>query len=329
MDYRKDRNINLHDLNPGDSSFYTDVLAGLQKRQKEIPAKYFYDARGSELFEAICMLDEYYIPPTEIAIIKANIEEIAGLLGEKVVLIEYGCGDCTKTRILLNHLADPAAFIPVDISREQLAAVAGELTLDYPDLEILPVCADYSNTFSLPVPEKVGKSRVVYFPGSSVGNFEPSAAVEFLKRIYRLCGREGTLLIGVDLKKDPDVLYRAYNDSQGMTAAFNLNLLERINHELGGDFKPDYFKHHAFYNQNKSRVEMHLVSLKEQVVHLDNLAVHFFEGETIWTESSYKYHIDEFEHVANAAGFLLKKAWTDEKRQFSVMCFVQAGKTAL
>jgi len=306
------------------NSFLLDVSAGLQKRQKAIPAKYFYDARGSELFGSICLLDEYYIPQTEIAIMDTNIKEIAGLLGENVVLIEYGCGGCTKTRILLSHLNDPAAYIPVDISRKQLATITRELASDYPDLEILPVCADYSNNLSLPVPRQTGRSKVVYFPGSSIGNFEPDAAVEFLGRINRLCGRNGALLIGVDLKKDSEVLHRAYNDSKGVTAAFNLNLLERINRELDGDFRPEYFKHRAFYNQTEGRIEMHLVSLKEQVVHLDNLAIPFTEGESIWTESSYKYRIEEFEHMANAAGFLLKRAWTDEKQWFSVMCFVQA-----
>jgi dimethylhistidine N-methyltransferase len=311
------------------NSFLQDVSAGLQKRQKAIPAKYFYDARGSEFFGSICLLDEYYIPQTEIAIMDTNIKEIAGLLGENVVLIEYGCGECTKTRILLSHLADPAAYIPVDISAKQLATITKELASDYPDLEILPVCADYSNNLSLPAPSQTGKSKVVYFPGSSIGNFEPDAAIEFLKRINRLCGRDGSLLIGVDLKKDPEVLHRAYNDSRGVTAAFNLNLLERINRELDGDFKSECFEHRAFYNQSKGRIEMHLVSLKEQVVHLDNLAIRFTEGESIWTESSYKYRIEEFEHMANAAGFLLKKAWTDEKQWFSVMYLVQAEQVAL
>lgn len=281
------------------------------------------------MFGSICVLDEYYIPKTEIAIMNANIDEMVGLLGESVVLIEYGCGDCAKTRILLSHLNNPAAYIPVDISREQLAAITKKLDLDYPDLEILPVCADYSNTLSLPSPKKVGKSKVVYFPGSSIGNFEPDEAVAFLKRICRLCGRDGALLIGVDLEKDPEVLHRAYNDSKGVTAAFNLNLLGRINRELGGDFQPEYFRHNAIYNQSKGRMEMHLVSLKEQVVHLDNMPIHFTEGETIWTESSYKYHIEEFEHMANVAGFALKKAWTDEKKWFGIMLFVQAEQTVL
>lgn len=326
---RRDIAINHRGLHLDNNNFRTDVLAGLQKKRKVLSAKYFYDARGSELFESICMLDEYYIPVTEISIMQANIKEIVSLLGESAVLIEYGCGDCTKTRILLDHLLNLVAYIPVDISRTQLTAISQELILAYPSLEILPLCTDYNNTFSLPIPKKRGISNVVYFPGSSIGNFEADTAVEFLKRINRLCGKEGTLLIGVDLKKDPGVLYRAYNDSQNLTATFNLNLLERINRELDGDFAIDSFEHRAFYNQSRSRVEMHLVSLKDQVVHLDNLVVYFAKGESIWTESSYKYYIQEFEQMANTAGFVLKKSWTDEKHWFSIMCLRQAGQAAL
>ncbi len=193
--------FNSIDIPGEDSRFFDDVLAGLQKEQKELPAKYFYDARGSELFNSISTLDEYYIPRTEISIMNANIEEIVGALGKKVVLVEYGCGNCTKTRILLSHLQDPVAYIPVDISRKQLATIATELTLDYPDLEILPVCADYNDNISLPVPSKVGNKKVVYYPGSSISNFEPDAAVDFMKRIRKLYGPNGVLLIGVDLKK--------------------------------------------------------------------------------------------------------------------------------
>ncbi len=314
--------FNSIDIPGEDSRFFDDVLAGLQKEQKELPAKYFYDARGSELFNSICTLDEYYIPRTEISIMNANIEEIVGALGKKVVLVEYGCGNCTKTRILLSHLQDPVAYIPVDISRKQLATIATELTLDYPDLEILPVCADYNDNISLPVPSKVGNKKVVYYPGSSISNFEPDAAVDFMKRIRKLYGPNGVLLIGVDLKKDVDVLNLAYNDSQGVTGVFNLNILERINRELDGDFQLEYFKHCAFYNQIEGRVEMHLVSLREQVVHLDNLAIIFSKGESIWTESSYKYGIEEFKRMANTAGFILEKVWTDKKNWFSVMYLV-------
>ncbi len=313
--------INSIDIPSQDGRFFGDVLAGLQKEQKELPSKYFYNARGSELFNAICTLDEYYIPRTEVSIMNANIEEIIGALGKKAVIIEYGCGNCTKTRILLSHLQEPVAYIPVDISSKQLITIATQLALDYPDLEILPVCADYNDNFSLPVPSKVGKKKVVYFPGSSISNFEPDTAVGFMKRIRKLYGPNGALLIGVDLKKDADVLNLAYNDSQGVTGVFNLNILERINRELDGDFQLEYFKHCAFYNQIKGRVEMHLVSLKEQVIHLDNLAIIFSEGESIWTESSYKYDIEEFICMANTAGFILEKVWADKKRWFSVMYF--------
>jgi len=308
MYYRKQRSINLQDIHSECNSFHRDVLAGLQKQQKELPAKYFYDESGSQLFESICMLEEYYIPQTEIAIMRSNIEEIVDLIGERIVLIEYGCGDCAKTRVLLNNLTSLSAYIPVDISRGQLTNITEKLVADYPQIEVLPVCADYYKNFSLPVPKNTFQNKVVYFPGSSIGNFEPDAAVEWI------------LLIGVDLKKDPDVLHSAYNDDEGMTAAFNLNILKRINNELKGDFQLEYFEHCAFYNHGKGRVEMHLVSTKKQVVHLGNLAIKFAKGESIWTESSYKYYIEEFEHIANSAGFALKRAWTDEKQWFGILC---------
>ncbi|MFC1847089.1 L-histidine N(alpha)-methyltransferase, partial [Chloroflexota bacterium] len=303
-----------------------EVLSGLRKRQKEIPAKYFYDKRGSVLFQEICRLGEYYIPRTEIAIMKSRIHEIAGLLGAGILLIEYGCGDCIKTRILLDYLYQPAAFVPIDISREQLANVTAELAIDYPDLELLPLCADYTNEFSLPVASKPSERNVVYFPGSTIGNFSPDKATDFLRRINKICGAGGALLIGVDLKKDNDILNRAYNDKKGVTAAFNLNLLERINRELGADFQTGYFKHHSFYNKEEGRVEMHLISLKNQMVHLNGAGIPFAEGESIWTESSYKYGIDKFEKMAAAAGFRIERVWTDEKKWFGVYYLVSKGK---
>ncbi|GAI93110.1 unnamed protein product, partial [marine sediment metagenome] len=245
----------------------------------------WFGVRSSVAQLVLERLDEYYIPSTETDIMASHIEEMVGLLGKNVLLIEYGCGDCTKTRILLDHLCKPTAYIPVDIYREQLLCVTKELTSDYPELEVLPVCADYTSDFLLPAPEKPDDRIVVYFPGSTIGNFDHVAAKHFLKRIAGVCGLGGGLLIGVDLKKDPDVLNRAYNDSQGVTAAFNLNLLERINHELNCDFQLKYFKHHAFYNSRQGRVEMHLVSTKDQFVHLDNTTISFAKGERIWTEA--------------------------------------------
>jgi dimethylhistidine N-methyltransferase len=322
VDFKQDRQVWRHDFQPARERFLAEVLAGLQKRQKELPAKYFYDQRGSDLFRQICTLDEYYIPVIETTIMADHIEEIVGLLGEKVLLVEYGCGDCIKTRILLDHLHRPAGYIPVDISREQLLGISRELSLDYSELEVLPVCADYSHDFILPTPRQPYERIVVYFPGSAIGNFSHITAGQFLQRIAAVCGLGGGLLIGVDLKKETDVLNRAYNDSLGVTAAFNLNLLERINRELDADFQLDYFRHSAFYNLQQGRVEMYLVSMKDQLVHLDNTIISFTEGERIWTESSYKYDTDAFEQLADAAGFRLKQFWTDTRQWFSVQYLV-------
>ena len=312
----------LYDFKPGQAQFRDEVLRGLRKSPKELPTKYLYDKRGSELYEQICTLDEYYIPRTEVAIMEDNINEIVNLLGPSAILIEYGCGSCTKTHILLDNMADIAAYIPIDISHEQLQGVAAELEQNYPRLEIIPVCADYTESFQIPLPKETGDRTIVYFPGSSIGNFDPTSAKVLLTNIADTCGPGGALLIGADLKKDTDILYRAYNDHDGVTAAFNMNLLERINHELQGDFQLKDFEHRAFYNPNAGRVEMHLVSMKDQTVHLDNTSIALVKGETIWTESSYKYDMDGFKRLAAEAGFSVERAWTDEKKWFSVQYLV-------
>ena len=314
----------MHDFKPAREQFRADVLSGLQKQPKELPCKHFYDDRGSRLYERICQLDEYYIPRTEISIMESRIEEIVELLGPAVLLIEYGSGSGVKTRILLDHLHQPAAYVPIDISREQLLRVTRQLALDYPGLEVLPVCADYTSDFELPTPKQPCKRVVGYFPGSSIGNFNPARAGLFLEHIATTCGPGGALLIGVDLKKDPAVLHRAYNDPHGVTSAFNLNLLERINRELGCDFQTDSFEHYAFYNPREGRVEMHLISQKDQTVHLDDVAIPFIRGETIWTESSYKYSPGEFKKMATAAGLKIEKVWTDEKQWFSIQYLVNS-----
>jgi len=221
-------------------------------------------------------------------------------------------------RFLMDHLHDPVAFIPIDISQDQLLQVTKELDSVYPQLQVLPVCADYTSSFELPVPKQESKRTVVYFPGSTIGNFDPIPAKHFLEHIASLCGSGGALLIGVDLKKDPAVLHSAYNDSEGLTAAFNLNLLERINRELDSDFQLDGFEHYAFYNPRESRVEIHLVSKKSQVVHIDGETISFARGESIWTENSYKYNLDDFEQMAAAAGFRVERVWADERHWFSV-----------
>ncbi|MDP3879804.1 MAG: L-histidine N(alpha)-methyltransferase, partial [Dehalococcoidales bacterium] len=278
----------VNDASPGLERFRAEVRHGLQKPQKELPSKYFYDEKGARLFERICTLDEYYIPRTEAAIMADCIDELAELIGPCAFLLEYGSGSCDKVRFLLDNLPNPTAYTPIDISGQQLLQVSRELSSDYPHLEVLPVCADYTGNFELPVPAEYCHRTMVYFPGSTIGNFDPEPAVHFLEHVAGVCGEGGGLLIGVDLKKDPAVLHRAYNDGQGVTAAFNLNLLERINRELGADFKLDSFEHYAFYNPGESRVEMHLVSLREQEVHVGETTIPFQTGESIWTESSYK-----------------------------------------
>ncbi|MDP6501847.1 MAG: L-histidine N(alpha)-methyltransferase, partial [Dehalococcoidales bacterium] len=229
MSCKEDKQAPSDDLKLRRDRFRAEVLSGLRKSQKELPSKYFYDEQGSRLFEHICALDEYYIPRTEAVIMETHIEEIIERLGPNVLLIEYGSGSCAKTRILLSHLREPAAYMPIDISQEQLLCTTRELAADYHGLEIIPVCADYTSDFELPVLKRPSARRVVYFPGSTIGNFDTIPAKHFLEHIAGVCGPSGGLLIGVDLKKDPDVLHYAYNDRQGVTAAFNLNLLERIN----------------------------------------------------------------------------------------------------
>ncbi|MGA9049343.1 MAG: L-histidine N(alpha)-methyltransferase [Dehalococcoidia bacterium] len=317
--------IRLHDFKPAMGIFREEVLAGLRKQQKEICPKYFYDETGSGLFEQICTLDEYYIPRTEISIMEKNIDEIVGVLGPDVLLVEYGCGDCKKTQILINRMHDMSAYIPIDISCEQLMTVSRRLGSEYPGLEILPVCADFTNDFSLPDGKRKNDRVVVYFPGSSIGNLHPEQARNLLQQIARLCGPGGALLIGVDLKKDSSVLHRAYNDRHNVTSAFNLNILERLNRELSADFDLRSFEHYAFYNPVKGRIEMHLISLKDQVVQLDDTAINFARGESIWTESSYKYNLNEFKELAVASGFTVDRVWTDEQRWFSIQYLVAAA----
>jgi dimethylhistidine N-methyltransferase len=312
------------DFRPGRERFLAEVLSGLRKPQKELPSKYFYDERGSQLFQRICTLEEYYIPRAEASIMEANIKEMVELLGPRALLIEYGSGDCNKVRLLLDHLHDAVAYVPIDISREQLLSVTKDLDSYYPALEVLPVCADYTSEFVLPVPKRASDRIVVYFPGSTIGNFDPIPARHFLEHIARVCGPSGALLVGVDLKKDPRVIHSAYNDDEGITAAFNLNLLRRINYELNCDFQLDWFKHYAFYNPREGRVEMHLVSQREQVVHLGKATIPFTKGESIWTESSYKFSLDEFQQMAAIAGLEVERVWTDEQQCFSVQYLVVA-----
>ncbi len=298
--------------------FLQEALAGLQDSPKTLPCKYFYDQRGSQLFDQICDLPEYYPTRTEAGIMEDNIKEMASVFGDDCLLIEYGSGSSTKTRILLDHLPHLAGYVPMDISREHLHQTAESLALAYPHLEILPLCADYTAPFELPQASRPAQSRMVYFPGSTIGNFHRPEAAAFLCRIAEVCGPGGGLLIGVDLRKSLQILEPAYNDAQGVTAAFNLNLLRRMNRELGADFDLESFAHHAFYSEEIGRIEMHLQSLKPQTVHLGDQEIGFDEGETIWTECSYKYSLPEFAAVAASAGFQVRQVWTDPAQKFSV-----------
>ncbi len=301
---------------PATAGFLEEALNGLTQDPKTLPCKFFYDARGSALFDQICELDEYYPTRTEMGIMQAHAREMSALLGSECRLVEYGSGSSLKTRVLLDNAHTLAAYVPVDISREHLHRTASGLERAYPHIPILPVCADYTQPFDLPASRAA--RTVVYFPGSTIGNFPPPQAREFLARIAQVCGPGGGLLIGVDLKKSPAVLEPAYNDSGGVTAAFNLNLLARMNQELGADFDLAQFRHHAFYNSIQGRIEMHLVSLRAQTVTVGRECIVFRAGERIHTESSYKYALGEFARLADLAGLTVRQVWTDAAQLFSV-----------
>ena len=306
--------------------FRDDVIAGLSLPQKALPPKYFYDARGSRLFEAICRLKEYYPTRAELALTRGNLGEIArfaaGQGSAADILIEYGSGESVKSRLLIGALR-PAAYMPVDISADALRNAAAKLRARFPRLDVRPVHGDFSRPLKLPM-SRAKSRRVVYFPGSTIGNLTPADAQAFLRMSRRLVGPRGAMLIGVDLKKDANVLHDAYNDAKGVTAAFNLNLLERINRELGGDFSPRRFRHYAFYNAMLGRIEMHLVSLAPQVVKVGKHRFAFEAGESIHTENSYKYSINGFRALARSAGFRGEKVWLDAKGLFSLHGLIAA-----
>ena len=308
----------FHDLHPDTENFRADVLQGLAQRRKALAPKYFYDARGSELFEAICELPEYYPTRTELTMMQAHAPAMARLMGPQCLLIEYGAGSGRKTRVLIEALA-PAAYVAIDISRTALQQCAAELAAAYPAVKVAAVCADYSRPLDLPRIDGVQQQRhVIYFPGSTIGNFTRPDALGFLRHAHALAGTGGAMLVGVDLKKDPLLLHAAYNDAQGVTAAFNLNLLARINRELDGDFDLAAFEHHAFYDAHEGRIEMHLRSLRDQTVRVAGHTFAFRQGETMHTENSCKYSVDEFQQLALAAGFAPAQHWVDAEQLFSI-----------
>ena len=301
--------------------FRDEVLAGLSKSPRQLPCKFFYDERGAQLFQQICDLAEYYITRTETEILRLHGADMAKALGPQIELIGLGTGAGTKTRILLEELHDPLVYVPIDISKEQLEKSSARFQEMFPGLQILPICTDYLERFELPLPRHLSSRSVVYFPGSTIGNFEPEAASEFLGRLVELAGDGGGLLIGVDLQKDRHVLERAYNDSAGVTAQFNKNLLARINRELAADFDLNGWRHHAIYNSTEGRIEIYLISENEQTVHIGTREFQFRAGEEILTEYSYKHTIAGFIELAREAGFKFAQVWTDEARWFGVFYF--------
>ena len=308
--------IKFYDAHPGTDDLRREVLNGLAALPKAIPPKFFYDQRGSELFDAICETPEYYQTRTEMAILRGCVTELVEHIGPDCLLVELGSGASKKVRLLLEELR-PSSYLGIDISKEFLLSSTGLLAADYPWLEVHAACIDFSHTLAVPQCESFDH-KVAFFPGSSIGNFDPDDAIKLLQRIAEMMNRDGQLLIGVDLKKDTRILNAAYNDAAGITAEFNLNLLNRIRDELDSDIDPESFEHEAFYNADKGRIEMHLVSRHRQSVRVEDTVFEFSQGETIHTENSYKYTIDEFAEMAAAAGFRQQRVWTDDSDLFSV-----------
>lgn len=300
-----------------DSAFGRDLLAALLEHPRSISPKYFYDAAGSQLFDRICELPEYYPTRTELAILADCAGEMAALAGPRAEIVEFGAGSLRKVRLLLEAFEAPARYVPIDISGEYLGEAAAALRAEFPRLDVRPLAADYTQRLVLPAPAPDTGTRVGFFPGSTIGNFTPAEALDFLQRAAEVL-QGGALVLGADLVKDPHVLHAAYNDSEGVTAAFNLNLLARANTELGTDFDLAQFAHYAFYNAPQRRIEMHLVSRERQSVRLGGQRFQLEEGESLHTENSYKFTVDGLRALARRAGFRPGPVWTDPQRLFSV-----------
>jgi L-histidine N-alpha-methyltransferase len=303
---------------PVRDSDISEIVTGLSASEKHISPKYFYDERGSQLFDEITRLPEYYLTNTELGIMRDNIDEIVALVGQQASLIEFGSGSSLKTRILLEHLSELAAYVPVDISNEHLHASANEIRNEFPHIDVLPVVADFTRQFQLPSPMVMPVRNVVYFPGSTIGNFEHDLAMELLRVMHHEAGENGALLIGVDLQKDPQTIEDAYNDSAGVTAQFNLNVLQHLNRVYGADFDVNQFAHSANYDPDEGRVVIKLVSQSDQTFAVGDNAFNIAHGEAILTEYSHKYTLDGFASMAEEAGFKVMKVWVDAERLFSV-----------
>jgi dimethylhistidine N-methyltransferase len=294
-----------------------EILDGLSSPNKSLPSKFFYDEKGSKLFDEICELDEYYPTRTEIKIMNDNIEEITSFIGDECLLVELGSGSSVKIRLLIDHLPTLSAYIPVDISSEHLLYSVECLQADHPGLVVHPLVTDYTKEFSLPMINEQFKTIDAFYPGSTIGNFTHKEAKDFLARIAKTCGSNSGLLIGVDLKKDVNILNAAYNDRKNVTAEFNLNMLNHINNLLGADFDLNKFEHCASYNEEFGRIEMHLISKEKQSVQIANSSIEFERDESILTEYSYKYSLQDFEKLVDGI-YDIEKAWVDEERLFSV-----------
>jgi dimethylhistidine N-methyltransferase len=308
----------LHRARLDRSGLRNEVLSGLRGSPKTLPPKFFYDARGAALFEEICTLPEYYLTRSELSILEAHAAEMAALAGPDCAMIEYGSGAGTKARLILDALENPRAYVPVDISRAQLNEVSAELSQAYPQIAVHPVWADYTSRFQLPSLPDETRGKLAFFPGSTIGNFHPQEAAAFLSRVRHVLGHDGSMILGVDRVKDVDELNAAYNDSRGVTAEFNLNMLDRLNHDVGADFDTSSFEHVAFFNSNASRIEMHLRSRIDQTVCVAAEAIHFSAGETIWTESSYKYDRTGLDGLVGAGGFRIVNLWSEPADKFWV-----------
>lgn len=319
---KKAPSLRVHDCKPDHRSIYREVLSGLEKEPKELNAKFNYDERGSQLFEEICRTPEYYLTRTELTILRDSLPELTTLLEAETALIEFGSGSSEKIRVLLDHLPQVKAYVPIDISKEILARSADELATRYPALTLLPICADYDQSFDWPDAMRAYPRRLFFYPGSTIGNLYPSEATAFLKRLRQMCGDDGSLLIGVDLGKDPHLILPGY--STPVTADFNLQGLRYLNRELGTNFQLEQFGHLALYDKFQGRIELYLVSLQDQLVRLGERIIHFAKGERIWRACAYKYTAAEFERLASAAGWKLMQSWTDKQEWFSVQYYQAA-----
>ncbi len=319
---KEGKDVRFIDYEPAQGTLLEEVIAGLSKEQKSLPAKFLYDERGSTLFDEICELPEYYPTRTEEGIMRTCAPAMAERVGAGSMIVEYGSGSSRKTTLLLDALEMPRAYIPVDISREHLLTAAQRIGRRYPTMEVVAICADYTQDFA--VPEINDARKVAYFPGSTIGNFEPRRAVRFLKNMRKVMGQGGGALIGVDLRKPAEVLLPAYADAEGVTAAFNKNVLRRLQREFDADLDPDAFEHQARFNEREGRIEMHLVASDKQTMRLGEHKFEFERGESIHTENSYKFTQEDFRQLARTSGWSVEEVWTDEREWFSVQYLERA-----